>query len=30
MLASVPDAIGFWERIGTARWRDTLLYRREH
>jgi hypothetical protein len=29
MLASVPEAVGFYERIGMARVPDTFWYRRE-
>jgi ribosomal protein S18 acetylase RimI-like enzyme len=30
MLASVPEAVGFYERIGMARLPDAFCYRREH
>jgi ribosomal protein S18 acetylase RimI-like enzyme len=30
MLASVPDAAGFYERVGMARVPDVFGYRREH
>lgn len=30
ILASVPDAVGFYERAGMARMQDTFWYKREH
>jgi ribosomal protein S18 acetylase RimI-like enzyme len=30
ILASVPDAVGFYERVGMARLPDAFCYRREH
>jgi len=30
ILASVPDAVGFYERIGMVRLPDAFWYRREH
>ena len=30
ILASVPEAVGFYERIGMARLPGTFWYRREH
>lgn len=30
ILASVPEAVGFYERVGMARLPDTFWYRREH
>ena len=30
VLASVPDAVGFYERIGMPRMADTFCYRREY
>ncbi|MGO1001754.1 GNAT family N-acetyltransferase [Lysobacter sp. CA196] len=30
VLASVPDAAGFYERAGMARMQDTFWYKREH
>ena len=29
MLASYPDAVGFYERIGMTRWPDSFLFKRE-
>jgi ribosomal protein S18 acetylase RimI-like enzyme len=30
ILASMPNAVGFYERVGMARLPDTFWYRREH
>lgn len=30
VLASVPDAVGFYERAGVARMQDTFWYKREY
>ena len=29
MLASYPNAVGFYERIGMTRWSDTFMFKRE-
>lgn len=29
MLASYPNAVGFYERIGMTRWADSFLFKRE-